>query len=267
MRKTFLLLCTLFSLFSCAAAAVAADPKSDAPKSGDTKSDDAKPASKQVAAKLEKEVPVKLDYLLYLPEDYDAKDKWPLVIFLHGAGERGDDLERVKVHGPPKLIDEGKSLPAIVVSPQCATNRWWHAQLLELTALIDDIEAKYKVDKDRIYLTGLSMGGFGTWALGAYTPERFAALVPICGGGEALAARAIKDVPVWAFHGAKDPVVPLSRSETMVQALERAKGNVKFTVYPDAMHDSWTETYNNPELWTWLFEQKLPHKDAASDSK
>jgi predicted peptidase len=220
-------------------------------------------ASKQQAAKLEKQVPVKLDYLLYLPDDYDQKESWPLVVFLHGAGERGTDLEKVKVHGPPKLIEQGKSLPAIVVSPQCAPGRWWHSQLLELTALIDEVESKYKVDKDRVYLTGLSMGGFGTWALAAYTPDRFAALVPICGGGEVLATRALTKVPIWVFHGAKDPVVPLKRSEDMVEGLKRAKAEPKFTVYPDASHDSWTATYDNPEVWEWLFAQKRPAKSGS----
>jgi predicted peptidase len=211
---------------------------------------------RQAAHTLDKQVPVKLDYLLYLPKDYDSQESWPLVIFLHGAGERGNDLELVKKHGPPKLIDEGKDFPAIVVSPQCGQGRWWHAQLFELTALIGDVEAKYKVDKSRIYLTGLSMGGFGTWALAAYTPDRFAALVPICGGGEALGALALVRTPVWAFHGAKDPVVPLKRSQDMVDALTRFKGNVQFTIYPEALHDSWTETYNNQDLWKWLFEHK-----------
>lgn len=213
-------------------------------------------APRQVAKTLELTVPVKLDYLLYLPPDYEKQDAWPLVVFLHGAGERGNDLELVKKHGPPKLIAAGQDFPAIVVSPQCSNNRWWHAQLLELTALVDDIEKNYKVDKSRIYLTGLSMGGFGTWALGAYTPERFAALVPICGGGEALAARALTKTPIWVFHGAKDAIVPLKRSQDMVDALKRSKGNVEFTVYPEAQHDSWTETYANPDVWKWLFEQK-----------
>lgn len=237
MRKTTCCLCGLLSLVMLSHA-TAADPP------------------RQVAKTLELEVPVKLDYLLYLPPDYEKQDAWPLVIFLHGAGERGNDLELVKKHGPPKLIAEGKDFPAIIVSPQCSTGRWWHAQLLELTALVDEIEEKYKVDKSRIYLTGLSMGGFGTWALGAYTPERFAALVPICGGGEALAARALTKTPVWAFHGAKDAIVPLKRSEDMVEALKRSKGNVQFTVYPEAQHDSWTETYANPDVWKWMFEQK-----------
>ena len=211
---------------------------------------------RQSAQTLEKELTVELDYLLYLPPDYESKEAWPLVIFLHGAGERGDDLELVKKHGPPKLISEGKDFPAIVVSPQCAKGKWWSSQLLELSALIDEIEANYKVDKSRIYLTGLSMGGFGTWALGAHTPERFAALVPICGGGDTLAARNLRKTPIWVFHGAKDFVVPLKRSEDMVEAVKRLKGNVQFTIYPDAQHDSWTETYENPELWTWLFEQR-----------
>jgi predicted peptidase len=219
---------------------------------------------KQVAAKFEKQIPVELDYLLYLPPDYEAKDAWPLVVFLHGAGERGDNLDRVKVHGPPKLIEKGKDFPAIVVSPQCAAGRWWHSQLLELTALIDEIEEKYKVDPDRIYLTGLSMGGFGTWALAAYTPNRFAAIMPICGGGEVLAARSLAHVPTWVFHGAKDPIVPLARAEAMVKALEKLKGNVKFTVYPDALHDSWTATYDNPEVWEWLFAQKRPTAKAGT---
>ncbi len=213
-------------------------------------------APRQVAKTLEFKVPVKLDYLLYLPPEYEQQDAWPLVIFLHGAGERGHDLELVKKHGPPKLIAEGKDFPAIVVSPQCSSGRWWHAQLLELTALIDEVEANYKVDKSRVYLTGLSMGGFGTWALGAYTPDRFAALVPICGGGETLVARSLTKTPIWVFHGAKDAIVPLKRSEDMVAAVKRSQGNVEFTVYPEAQHDSWTETYANPDMWKWLFEQR-----------
>lgn len=206
------------------------------------------------AQKLDRTVHVTMDYLLYLPKDYAEKESWPLMLFLHGAGERGNDLERVKVHGPPKLMAAGKEFPMIVVSPQCPSNHWWRPD--ELNALLDEIVEKYKVDQDRIYVTGLSMGGFGTWALAAYAPERFAALVPICGGGEAFATRRISHVPVWVFHGAKDSVVPLSASETMVEAMRKAKGNVKFTVYPDADHDSWTETYNNPDLYTWLLEQK-----------
>ncbi|HEY4309202.1 MAG TPA: prolyl oligopeptidase family serine peptidase [Pirellulales bacterium] len=210
----------------------------------------------QRPAQLETQVPVKLDYLLYLPKDYDNQKSWPLVIFLHGAGERGADLDLVKKHGPPKLIDAGKDFPFIVASPQCTKDSWWSWQLRELSALVDDLSSRYKVDQDRIYLTGLSMGGFGTWALAAYQPDRFAAIVPICGGGEMLSARRLTKMPIWAFHGAKDPVVPLRRSEELVEALQKAKGNVKLTVYPDALHDSWTATYENPELYEWLLAQK-----------
>ena len=220
-------------------------------------------APKQKAVKLETQVPVTVNYLLYLPADYEKTKAWPLLIFLHGAGERGDDLELVKVHGPPKLIEQGKSFPFIVVSPQCSKDSSWTSQSRELTALVDEIVAKYKVDQYRIYLTGLSMGGFGTWSLAAYTPDRFAAIVPICGGGEVLSTRRLTHLPVWVFHGGKDPVVPLKRSEDMVEALRKNNSQVKFTVYPDAGHDSWTATYDNPELYTWLLAQS--RKPAAKN--
>jgi predicted peptidase len=195
-----------------------------------------------------------MGYLLYLPKDYDSQESWALVLFLHGAGERGDDLELAKKHGPPKLISEGKDFPFIVVSPQCPKDRWWEP--IELVALLDEIGKKYHVDEDRIYLTGLSMGGFGTWRLAAYAPDRFAAIAPICGGGETSWAKYIAPLPVWAFHGAKDKGVPLERSEKMVEAIKKVGGNPNLTVYPEAEHDSWTETYNNPEFYKWLLEQR-----------
>ena len=154
---------------------------------------------KQQAQKLDRTVHVALDYLLYLPKEYSPQESWPVLLFLHGAGERGNDLDRVKVHGPPKLIAAGKDFPMIVVSPQCPSGQWWRPN--ELSTLLDEIVEKYSVDQDRIYVTGLSMGGYGTWALAAYSPERFAALVPICGGGEAFATRRFAHVPVWVFHG------------------------------------------------------------------
>ena len=211
-------------------------------------------SGRQSAAKLDAQVRVTLDYLLHLPQNYQEKDSWPLMLFLHGAGERGDDLELVKVHGPPKIVETDKDFPFILVSPQCKLKRWW--QPIELTALLDEIVAKYMVDEDRIYVTGLSMGGFGTWALAAYTPDRFAAIVPICGGGEPYRTRQYPDLPVWAFHGDKDTVVPPQRSRDMVDALKKHGGNARLTIYPEAGHDSWTETYNNPELYEWLLEQK-----------
>jgi predicted peptidase len=212
-------------------------------------------APRQEARSLEKEIAVKarINYLLYLPKGYEASDKaWPLVLFLHGAGESGDDLEQVKKHGPPKLVEAGKDFPFILVSPQ-SSGRGWRPELL--LALLEDIEASHKVDKDRVYVTGLSMGGYGTWALAAEAPERFAAIAPVCGGGRTADAAKIKHLPAWVFHGAKDPVVPLERSEEMVEALKAAGADdVKITVYPEAEHDSWTETYDNPAFYEWLLE-------------
>jgi predicted peptidase len=208
----------------------------------------------QQACKLDRTARVRLNYLLYLPKDYAQKQAWPLMLFLHGAGERGDNLDMVKVHGPPKLIAAGKEFPFIVVSPQCPKGLWWSP--FELATLLDEICAKYKVDQDRIYVTGLSMGGFGTWSLAAYQPNRFAAIMPICGGGEPIVAKLFRTVPAWVFHGAKDSVVPVERSEQMVDALKKAGDTVKFTKYPEAGHDSWTATYANPEVYKWLLEHK-----------
>jgi predicted peptidase len=223
-------------------------------------------AGKQEPQKLERMTKISMNYLLYLPKDYAEKESWPLLLFLHGAGERGENLDRVKVHGPPKLLAAGKELPFIVVSPQCPTrSRGWQPH--ELSALLDEIVEKYKVDKDRICVTGLSMGGFGTWALAAYAPDRFAALAPICGGGDPNIARRLSHVPIWVFHGAKDPTVPIKRSEEMVEALKKASGNVKFTVYPEAGHDSWTQAYNDPELFEWLLQQKRTPRRAEQGKK
>lgn len=224
---------------------------------------------KQVSAELKVQLPVELSYLLYLPEDYEQKEKWPLLLFLHGAGERGDNLDLVKVHGPPKLISQGKQFPFIVVSPQCPRGRWWES--LELVLLLDEIVKRYNVDEDRIYVTGLSMGGFGTWRLAFVQADRFAAIAPICGGGEPYWARRkrFNNLPVWAFHGAKDSVIPAERSEEMVEAIRKEGGNAKLTIYPEAGHDSWTETYDNPELYEWLLSHRrgTPEEpDTPSDS-
>ena len=208
----------------------------------------------QSAHQLDSQVPVHLKYLLYQPKDYDTKGKWPLLLFLHGSGERGNDLDAVKVHGPPKLIAQGKEFPFIVVSPQCPNGQWWRAH--ELVALLDEVQSKYKVDKNQIWCTGLSMGGFGTWSLAFADPDRFAALAPICGGGEKYWAESIAHLPVWAFHGGKDKGVLVERSLEMVRALEESGGHPKLTIYPEAGHDSWSATYDNPEFYQWLLQQR-----------
>jgi predicted peptidase len=206
---------------------------------------------------------INVTYLLFLPKGYDAKaeKRWPMILFLHGAGERGTDIWKVAVHGPPKNVSTHPDFPFIVVSPQCSEDQIWSREVL--LKLLDEITAKYAVDTNRIYLTGLSMGGYGTWDLGLSYPDRFAAIVPICGGGQTISVLlpgrdqgpALKTLGVWAFHGGKDPVVPLEESQRMVDALKKAGAqDVKLTVYPEAGHDSWTETYNNPELYQWLLK-------------
>jgi len=196
-------------------------------------------------------------YLLFLPKDYEQSERsWPLIMFLHGAGERGSDLEKVKIHGVAKNVVSQKDFPFIVVSPQCPEDKWWPGRLDVLINLLDDIMARYNVDKDRVYLTGLSMGGYGTWSLACEYPERFAAIAPVCGGGDRLLAGWLKDMPIWAFHGARDKTVPLKRSQEMVDAVNRSGGNAKLTVYPEAAHNSWTVTYDNKELYDWLLEHR-----------
>lgn len=207
------------------------------------------------------ERPVELEYLLFVPEAYDATEHklWPMILFLHGAGERGRDLERVKTHGPPKIVESKPDFPFIVVSPLCPVGRTWDDD--ELIELVDEVCDRCRVDRDRVYLTGLSMGGFGSWSLAISYPERFAAVAPICGGGSAVKAilygdsekgRALRTLPFWAFHGARDTVVPPSSSQAMVDALKSLGCEVEYTVYPDADHDSWTRTYDDPKLYEWF---------------
>jgi len=197
-----------------------------------------------------------LKYLLYLPVGYESEDSWPLMIFLHGYGERGDNLELVKKHGMAKLIEAGQDFPFIIASPQCPDTTVWPEQVDELNGLIDSLIAEFNVDTSRVYLTGLSMGGYGTWYLASRYPEKFAAIVPICGGGGWWMPGALKNIPAWVFHGDADPVVPLIESELMVDRIKQAGGDVTFTVYPGVDHDSWTQTYNNPELYTWLLSHQ-----------
>ena len=223
----------------------------------------------QQAQSFEKQIvrTITLKYLLYLPKEYgkEADKKWPVIVFLHGSGERGSDLEKVKVHGPPKLIAAGKDMPFIVVSPQSPlTGRGWETETLN--GMLDDVLKTYKTDPDRVYLTGLSMGGGGTWQWSTTNPERFAAIAPICGFGSPLSTRRLKDGPAWVFHGGKDTTVPIANATIMVDAMKANGGDVKLTVYPDAGHDSWTETYNNPELYTW-FLSHTRHTPAPEQKK
>jgi predicted peptidase len=212
---------------------------------------------------------VAIRYMLYVPESYETeKKKWPLMLFLHGLGECSEnDLTRVKIHGPPKFVDKRPDFPFVVVAPQLLppnggmedVPKAWKPE--PLIKLVDHVQSNLRIDRTRVYVTGLSMGGFGTWRLVAAYPERFAAALPICGGGEpATMARSLRRVPIWAFHGALDPTVPLERSQEMVDAVRRAGGDVRFTVYPKVAHDSWTETYDNQEVYDWLLSHRGPLK-------
>ena len=193
---------------------------------------------------------IDLKYLFYLPKDYYNAKKiaWPLILFLHGMGERGNDLELVKIHGIPKIVKTQKDFPFIAVSPQCPTEYVWRDKkmLQAVESLILKIIKNYRVDKTRVYVTGLSMGGYGTWMLAARQPDLFAAAVPICGGGDPATVNVLKNLPIWVFHGVLDKVVLPEESEKMIRALEKAGGKVRYTLYPESYHDSWTETYDNP---------------------
>jgi len=194
------------------------------------------------------------DYLLFLPEEYETQQQWPLILFLHGSGERGSNLEIVKRHGIARIVEEELNFPFITVSPQCPQGEKWSVQ--HLSDLFDEVMDTYHVDPDRVYLTGLSMGGYGTWCWAAAQPHRFAAIAPVCGRGDPTEACNLKNLPVWVFHGGRDAVVPLSQSEVMVSALKACGGNVKFTVYPEAGHDSWTQTYSYSGLYEWFLQHR-----------
>jgi predicted peptidase len=208
---------------------------------------------------------VQVNYLLYLPESYgqDPQKRWPVILFLHGRGERGDNLELLKKHPLPKILEQQSSFPAVVISPQLSLQRlWWSDMIDPLNALLDQILAEYSVDPYRVYLTGLSMGGFGAWEYILRYPTRFAAVVPIAGGyreGSRLVPENIcdlKDVPIWVFHGSSDTTIPSFQSEILVEALQACGSNVRFTLYADAEHeDSFLRAYAEPELFPWLFAQ------------
>jgi predicted peptidase len=207
--------------------------------------------TEEFSVKLEKN----LKFLLYLPDGYEsnADQKWPLLLFLHGAGERGDNLAKVKIHGPPKQAAAGRKFPFILVSPQCPSGQWWEPDVL--MALIEDLEKSHRIDTNRIYATGLSMGGYGTWALAMRYPDKFAAIAPICGGGIPYRTRFITNLPIWTFHGDADNAVHISQTRALVDELKKRGSNVKFTIYPGVGHNSWDPAYNEPEFYIWLLKQ------------
>lgn len=206
-----------------------------------------------------------LRYLVSLPPGYEGStERAPVLLFLHGSGERGDDLEKVKAWGPPRLVEEDAGwrarMPFIVISPQCPEGERWDAGAL--LALLDHVESTYRVDPDRVYVTGLSMGGYGTWALADAAPERFAAVAPVCGGYPYLglaAPRRILELPVWAFHGDADDVVPVSETVEVIEALRAAgapEDRARMTIYEGVGHGSWIPAYADEALWAWMLAQR-----------
>ncbi len=195
-------------------------------------------------------------YLLSLPEGYheDSLKYWPLVLFLHGSGESGQDIEKVKAHGIPELVSKGRKFPFILVSPQSDVPGGWDAETLY--KLVGYIRKLYRVDGYRIYCTGLSMGGFGTWALAMKHPDLFAAIAPVCGGGDTTDAWKIRNIPAWVFHGAKDSTVPIASSMNMVNASKRFGADITFTIFPTRGHNSWDSAYHNDSLYEWLLSHK-----------
>ena len=195
-------------------------------------------------------------HLVDLPRNYDADPNkhWPLLLYLHNAAERGDDLRDVRVSGLAGLIAKGKQLPAIVVSPQCPSNEPWNTEIL--SHLLDEMEVKYRVDPDRVYVSGISAGGDETWDFALAHPGRLAAIIPICGESDPVDGARIKNLPIWAFQGKKDNVVPFIQAIRMTDAIRNAGGHPHLTLYPDAGHDSWDEAYATEALYTWLFAQK-----------
>lgn len=210
------------------------------------------PSSAQVA--MHHDGPVLIHYWVFLPEDYSLRKKCPLLLYLHGSGERGTDLEIVKRHGPPALIATGKLPRMIVISPQCPPGSRWDAG--ELLALLDHVEKQLAVDPDRIYVAGNSMGGIGTWELIAAMPERFAAAAPVAGGGKIPDLLRLANLPIWAFHGALDKTIPIDSTQQIVDALRAIGSKAKLTVYENRGHDICDLTFQREDLLEWLLQQQ-----------
>jgi predicted peptidase len=223
-------------------------------------------------------------YQVFLPDNWSSRQKWPIILFLHGAGERGSDgLLQTDVGLPHAIRLDRSRFPAVVVIPQCLSDRWWTQTEMEEMALavLAAATREFKGDTKRTYLTGLSMGGFGSWDLAVKYPGKFAAIVPICGGialperlrqlhpdmaknaypdedkSYAEVARKIGKTPVWIFHGGADNTVPVEGSRKMDEALKSAGGNVRYTEYPGVGHNSWDKAYAEPELMPWLLSKSL----------
>ena len=195
-----------------------------------------------------------LKYVRYEPEN-KTEDKLPLFIYVHGAGGRGDDLSVIKTVAPMGVIAAGREVNAVCVAPQCHADTWF--ELFDvLLEFIDNMRCGENIDQSRVYISGSSMGGYTTWQVIMSRPEWFAAAVPVCGGGMYWNAGRLKNLPIWAFHGALDMTVLPEESIKMVAAVNRSGGNARLTVFPKCDHDSWVPAFESEKLWTWIFEQR-----------
>ena len=201
----------------------------------------------------------KAKYVLYVPPDYKNDKPIPVILFLHGSGETGTDgLKQAEVGMAPAIRKNPQHFPCIAIFPQ-SQKRSWQASgndAKRAISILEEVEKTYKVDKKRIYLTGLSMGGYGTWSLATAFPDRWAAIVPVCGGGDPRSASRIKDIPCWCFHGDADQAVKVEKSREMIAALKEAGSNPKYTEYAGVGHNSWDKAYGTKELYDWLFKQE-----------
>ena len=197
----------------------------------------------------------KIKYVIRYPEGYNAGDKCPVLIYLHGAGGRGKDIDVIRNHKVFLLTEKHENFPFITIAPQCYANTWFDI-FEQLQEFVKWVYSSDFCDRERVYLMGASMGGYGTWQLAMSLPELFAAIVPICGGGMYWNTPRLQDVPVWAFHGDSDPVVLPRESEQLVFRVKQCLGNAKLTIYENTGHDAWTATFNDPEVFEWLLTNK-----------
>ena len=203
-------------------------------------------------------------YVMNLPKDFDATKKYPIVFFLHGVGECGEDLDHAMIHGYMKHVrEEDKDYPFIFIAPQCPVGKYWAALTESLIAFVDEMTETLPVDQDRVYLTGLSMGGYGTWMLAQAYPEKWAAIAPICGGGLVWFAEAIKDLPIMTYHGDCDTTVPISESTNMLTAVNGKGGNAQIKVCYGVGHNCWDIAYEGDDLWNWMSSHIRKHPEAA----
>ncbi|MCB2307333.1 dienelactone hydrolase family protein [Clostridium estertheticum] len=208
--------------------------------------------------KFEKDTELKLNYMVYLPLSYNTIKKFPLILSLHGSGERGNNIDTVKKWGINKILRENDNFPFVVVSPQCPIGEIWEMQFNVLKALLDETENNYNIDNERIYLTGYSLGGYGTWNFAILNPERFSAIVPISGGSiSPQKSFNLRNLPIWVAHGDSDTVVKFEESERIVDYLKKYNPNIIFKVYKGAGHEVCTTAYEEPELFQCLLKQKI----------